>query len=82
MSKSAVEFTCRRITYETTLPIAEVLARLDKESNKEGAGPEVVRALRNCKTREELETTFAALSGGGDFVYAPYRRRPGVARPS
>ena len=60
MSKSVVEFTSRRITYETTLPIAEVLARLDKEINKAGAGTEVFRLLRTAKTREDLETDIEA----------------------
>ena len=45
MSKSIVEFTTRRITYDTSLPVAEVIARLEKQINKAGAGSEVLRLL-------------------------------------
>ena len=68
MSKTVVEYASRRITYETTLPIDEVIAKLDKETNKQGGGMEVFRILRISKTREELETAFNSLTGDRDFV--------------
>ena len=70
MSKSIIEFTGRRIIYDTTLPIAEVSARLDKELNKAGAGPAVLRLLSTVKTRTELEDGMNTLSQGRDFAYA------------
>ncbi|KAI1792668.1 hypothetical protein LXA43DRAFT_309718 [Ganoderma leucocontextum] len=69
MSKSVVEFTSRRVTYETRLPIAEVIARLDKEVNKAGGGPEVFRLLSTAQTRAELEDGMNTLTAGRDFVY-------------
>ena len=68
MSKTVVEYASRRITYETTLPIDEVIAKLDNETNKQGGGMEVFRILRTSKTREELETAFNTLTGDRDFV--------------
>ena len=69
MSKSVVEFAGRRITYDTPLPIAEVIARLDKEVNKAGGGPEVFRLLSTVQTRTELEDGMNTLLAGRDFVY-------------
>ena len=69
MSKSVVEYTARRITYDTPLPIAEVIARLDKEVNKAGGGPEVFRLLSTVQTRAELEDGMNTLLAGRDFVY-------------
>ncbi|TBU30425.1 hypothetical protein BD311DRAFT_659279 [Dichomitus squalens] len=64
-----MEFTSRRITYDTPLPIAEVIARLDKEVNKAGGGPEVTRLLSTAKTRAELESGMDNLVGDRNFVY-------------
>ena len=68
MSKSTVEYKSRRITYETALPIAEVLARLGAEVNKEGGGPEGYRTLGTVKTRAALEGSTRTLTQGRDFV--------------
>ena len=68
MSRSVVEYSGRRVTYETSVAIDEVIARLDKETNKQGGGPEVFRILRTSKTKAELETSFNALTNGRDFV--------------
>ena len=78
MSKSVVEYTARRVTYDTALPIAEVITRLDKEVNKAGGGPEVFRLLSTAQTRAELEDGMTTLAAGRDFVYVSvcYRRSP------
>ena len=68
MSRSVVEYSGRRVTYETSVAIDEVIARLDKETNKQGGGLEVFRILRTSKTKAELETAFNALTDGRDFV--------------
>ena len=86
MSKTVVEYTARRITYETSLPIDEVIARLERKINKQGGGPEVFRVLRTSKSRAELESAFESLTAGGDFVYVSRllvvrsRRRADVVR--
>ncbi|RPD61822.1 hypothetical protein L226DRAFT_506642 [Lentinus tigrinus ALCF2SS1-7] len=69
MSKTVVQYTARRVTHETSLPIGEVLARLDKEINKPGGGPPLFRLLREAKDRTELEEGLNALTQGRDFVY-------------
>ncbi|KAI0752599.1 TT1751-like protein [Daedaleopsis nitida] len=76
-SKTVVNFTARRVSYETPLPLTEVIARLDKEINKAGGGPEVFRLLRTAKDKAELEEGFNALTQGRDFVHFldnPYHR--------
>ena len=71
--KTTIEFTSRRITYETPLPIAEVIARLDKEISKPSSGPPpVFRVMREAQTRAELEEGITALTGGRDFVYVAF----------
>ena len=76
-SKSTVEYTARRITYQTPLPLSEVIARLDKEINKPGGGLPLFRLLRDAKERTELEEGINALTQGRDFVYV---RAPLVSR--
>ena len=76
MSKSVVEYTARRITYDTPLPIAEVIARLDREVNKAGGGPEVFRLLSTVQTRAELEDGMHALTVGRDFVCVRFLGTP------
>ena len=69
MSKSIVEFTARRITYDTSLPIAEVIARLEKQINKAGAGSEVLRLLSTPGSRAEIEQGINSLVGESGLVY-------------
>lgn len=68
-TKSIVEYTGKRITYETPLSFAEVSARLEKELNKPGGGVAVFRVLGTSKTKEELEAGINALTEGRDFVH-------------
>lgn len=77
MSKTVVEYTARRVTYETSLPIGTVLERLDREINKPGGGLPLFRLLRDAKERTELEEGINALTQGRDFVYV---RAPLVSR--
>ncbi len=67
-SKSVVEYTGKRITYETPLAFAEVSARLEKAVNKSAGGPAVYRVLGTAQNKEELEAGINALTAGGDFV--------------
>ena len=72
MSKSIVEFTARRITYDTSLPIAEVIARLETQINKAGAGSEVLRLLSTPGSRAEIEQGINSLVGESGLVYVLY----------
>ncbi|KAI0672147.1 hypothetical protein C8Q78DRAFT_729407 [Trametes maxima] len=69
MSKSAVEYTGRRITYETPLPFAEVTARLERELNKPVGGQPVFRVLGTSKSKDELEKGINELLDGHNFIY-------------
>ncbi|KAH9940730.1 TT1751-like protein [Epithele typhae] len=69
MSKTVVEYTARRITYETTLPIDEVTTRLDQETNRSAGGPEVFRILRASNSKAEIEEAFTSLTARSGFVY-------------
>ncbi|EIW53261.1 TT1751-like protein [Trametes versicolor FP-101664 SS1] len=68
-SKSIVEYSGRRITYETPLKFAEVATRFETALNKSAGGPAVFRVLGTAQTKEELETGINALTAGGDFLY-------------
>ncbi|OSD01015.1 TT1751-like protein [Trametes coccinea BRFM310] len=68
-SKTVVEYTAKRITYHTSLPFAEIAARLEKEINKPSGGPAVFRALGGSKSKDELESNINVLTNGRDFVY-------------
>jgi len=68
MSKSVDEVAAKRIVFETTVPVDEVLARFDEELSKDRAGPKLLELLKNVKTREELEQGIQNISGGKDFV--------------
>ncbi|KAI0649756.1 hypothetical protein C8Q79DRAFT_997802 [Trametes meyenii] len=69
MSKSTVEYTGRRITYETPLSFTEVIARLEKELNKPAGGQSVFRILGMSKSKTELETGINELLDGHNFIY-------------
>ncbi|KZT10564.1 uncharacterized protein LAESUDRAFT_645149 [Laetiporus sulphureus 93-53] len=68
MSKSVEEFSAKRIVFETSVPVDEIVARLDKELNSDKAGPQLFEILKEVKNREELERGFQEVSGGKDFV--------------
>lgn len=68
MSKIIQEFTAKRVIFDTTVPIDEVVARLDEELSKDRAGPQMFQFLEAAKTREELEEGFQKVSHGKDFV--------------
>ncbi|KAI9060034.1 hypothetical protein FKP32DRAFT_1595781 [Trametes sanguinea] len=60
----------RRVTYDTPLSFVEVTARLEKELNKEGAGPNLLRVLYEAsKTKEELHNGLREIIGDHQFVY-------------
>lgn len=68
MSKTIDEFTAKRITFETPLPVATVIARLNEELSKDKAGPKVLEVLWKAETRQDIEEGMQAINGGKDFV--------------
>ena len=75
MSQRICETTAKRIVFTTSAPIAEIVARLDKELNRDKPGPTISEILRDSKTREELEQRIQELSGGNDFVCVTFSSR-------
>lgn len=71
MSKTVVEYTAKRITYESSRPVSEVLASLDAELSKDKAGPALYNLLRTVTNKEELELGMKAIAGDNDFAYVP-----------
>ncbi|KAI8989018.1 TT1751-like protein [Trametes punicea] len=69
MSKTAVEYTAKRITYRTPLSFSEIAARLERELNKPAGGPALFRLLGTAKSKEEIEHGITTLTEGRDFIY-------------
>ncbi|KAH9933085.1 hypothetical protein B0H21DRAFT_699568 [Amylocystis lapponica] len=69
MSKTVEEFTARRVTYETSLPISTVIARLDEELSKTTAGPALFKMLSQIRTRQDLVDGMHEINGGKDFAF-------------
>ncbi|OSD01013.1 TT1751-like protein [Trametes coccinea BRFM310] len=70
MSETTVEYICRRITYHTPLPFAEVSTRLEKALNKSNAGQNLPRVISTAKTKQDIENGLQPIIDGHDFVYA------------
>ncbi|KAH9834801.1 uncharacterized protein C8Q71DRAFT_859165 [Rhodofomes roseus] len=68
MSKTAHDVHAKRIIFDSSLSFVEVTARLDRELNKDKAGPKLHEFLRGVKTRAELESGLQNISGGNDFI--------------
>ena len=68
-SRSVVNYSCKRITYHTPLPFAEVRARLDRALNKPEASEQVSKVLYQTKTKAEFESGLTALLDGRDFMH-------------
>ncbi|KAH9903263.1 TT1751-like protein [Cubamyces lactineus] len=69
MAKSIVEYTARRITYDTPLPFAEVAARLEAQLNKPSGGAKIFHLLGAAKTKDELENGIRAMADGRNFIF-------------
>ncbi|KAI0658053.1 TT1751-like protein [Cubamyces menziesii] len=69
MAKSIVEYTARRITYDTPLPFAEVATRLEAQLNKPSGGAKLFHLLGTAKTKDELEDGIKAIANGRNFIF-------------
>ncbi|KAI0332160.1 TT1751-like protein, partial [Cubamyces sp. BRFM 1775] len=68
-SRSVVNYSCKRITYHTSLPFSEVRARLDRALNKSEASIQASKVLYETKTKAEFESGLTALLAGRDFIF-------------
>jgi len=65
MSKTVTPFIASLVQFNTTLPFAEVIARLDVEVNKVASGGAKIRLVKN---QQELESLVEE-TVGTDFLY-------------
>ncbi|TFK43591.1 hypothetical protein BDQ12DRAFT_709331 [Crucibulum laeve] len=68
MSKTITPFTAQLVTFETTLPYSEVVARLEAEVNKQGSA-QIISQLRGSKSRAEIDHVVKTITGAKDFLY-------------
>ncbi|KAI0636337.1 TT1751-like protein [Trametes polyzona] len=68
-TKNVIEYTARRIIYDSPLPFVEIASRLERTLNKPAGGAAVFRVLGTAKGREEIEAGIGSLTDGRDFVY-------------
>ncbi|KAH9934116.1 TT1751-like protein [Amylocystis lapponica] len=66
MSKVIEQFTTQRTTYETSLPVAVVTARLDEALSKGKVDPTWWKALAKASSREEVEEEMHKWYGSND----------------
>lgn len=67
-SMSVATTNTKLVTFETSLPYAQVVARLDEAVNKQGSG-EIIKKMRDATTREDIETVINTITGvENDFL--------------
>ncbi|KAG6812323.1 hypothetical protein H0H92_003407 [Tricholoma furcatifolium] len=69
MKKTTNSFTAQSVTFETTLPFHEVIARLDVEVNKAGAH-QFVSKLASASTKQAIVDLVSGVAGSNDFIYS------------
>ncbi|KAG5343077.1 hypothetical protein C0989_000067 [Termitomyces sp. Mn162] len=69
MKKTTAAFTAQLVTYETTLPFKEVIARLDAEVNKSEAGGALMMKVMAAKTKKEIVDGITGALADKDFVW-------------
>lgn len=62
-------FEAKLVTFDTTLPVDDVVARLDVECNKKGS-IDVLPALAQATSKEDVVAAVNNFTGGGNFLYA------------
>ncbi|RDB22466.1 hypothetical protein Hypma_010260 [Hypsizygus marmoreus] len=68
MKKTATPFTAQLVTFDTTLPFDEVIARLNAQVNKAGS-TQFLAQFRNVSGREEIEELINGALGPSGFLY-------------
>jgi hypothetical protein len=68
MSKTVIPFIARLVQFNTTLPFADVIARLDMEVNKAASNDTTILAkISLVKNQQELQSVVKEASGA-DFL--------------
>ncbi|KZT26162.1 TT1751-like protein [Neolentinus lepideus HHB14362 ss-1] len=78
MSKTTFSYQAQRVTYETDVPVSEVLTRLDKELNRANSAG-VLQKLLNITRKEDLESAIHGQTDNGvrDFMFFGQIRHDG-----
>ena len=71
MSKSVIPFTAKLVKFDTDVPFAEVISRLNTAVNKEGCG-DIIARLKSTNTQDELATVVNDAIGDSDFLYVQF----------
>jgi hypothetical protein len=68
MKKTVTPFTAQLVTFDTTSPVQEVIARLDEAVNKSGSASFLAQ-FRATTSRVEIEGLVRHITRGNDFMY-------------
>ncbi|KAF9055135.1 hypothetical protein BDZ89DRAFT_1055748 [Hymenopellis radicata] len=68
MIKSVTPLSAQLVTFTTTLPISQVLERLDREVNRANAGG-LFPLLRTSETKEDLQNGLNEMTRGNNFIF-------------
>jgi hypothetical protein len=68
VTKVVSPITAQLVTFESSRPYADVIAKLDDALNKAGS-PEVLLFMRGGKTKDEIVSKVTEVLGGRDFLY-------------
>lgn len=67
MSKTVIPFTAKLVKFDTDVPFAEVISRLNTAVNKEGS-ENIMARLKSTNTQDELTTVVNDTIGDSDFL--------------
>ncbi|KAF8913845.1 hypothetical protein CPB84DRAFT_15886 [Gymnopilus junonius] len=68
MTKTVITFMAKLVNFDTTLPFAKVISRLDVEINKAGS-TKILGDLRAVRNQEEFMSVVKKTTTGQDFLY-------------
>jgi hypothetical protein len=67
MSKTVIPFTAKLVKFDTDVPFAEVISRLNIAVNKEGSG-NIMAKLKLINTQDEFTTVINDTIGDSGFL--------------
>ncbi|KAJ3723030.1 hypothetical protein EV361DRAFT_643481 [Lentinula raphanica] len=69
MSKTVTPFSGQLVTFSTSLPFAEVTARLEAATHKSASSTAWFPAMRAAKSKEDVAKSLHEIIGDDDFIY-------------
>ena len=67
MNKTTTAFSAQLVTLESSVPFAEVTARLDRALNKEES-KQMMSKIGSATSRDEIEQIVNTIRGDNDFL--------------